>query len=441
VALVGLGVIGFFMIRAPMNPPLPTEDPDAGTVASAGILETPRCRSYGPSQGHRIGAAPKLGPDAGSEPKRLEPFAVEVGRGASIDGGFAVGVKHQRRSPAGQATIAAVAVLDAKASKVDLVELETTRADMDAPLVVGHGGRWIAAMLEPNASGLALRLVQQQQGNLRWGAELPQGRDESLAFDMAFGERTGVVVWDDVSADGDRATVMLAAVDGDSLQGRGRARAVSAEDVHAELPRIIARPGGFWVSWVARAKGEVEQGERPEGRFAAERIDNSWLEVLMLDADGKAQGNPRAITSKDDHVLVYDIEPGKDGAAMFAWRDDDTPSGAQGGRVTAMLVEQSGAGQMQLVAEDKVGAGVPTLLGRWIALPDGRGAVRLAPMTDDGQLAGELQREPVVGIGQLLGANDDVLLIARPSGKSVQLVSVACDRAINVAGAGGARVD
>ncbi len=439
-----LGIVGFFFFRAPTDrPPEGAGGSDIAPIADGGGVPgeapetTPRCSGHGPPVGYRIGredpAPDDEEEDAGAE--RLLPFAVELGRGARIAGGFAVGVKHDAEDGA-PGSFVSVAVLDGQASKGELVKLGRSRGDMDAPLVVSHGDGWVAALLEPNAGGLALRLVRKSGDQLDWGAELEQGRDESLAYDVAFGARVGVVAWDDVSDDGERAMIMLTSVTSESLEGGEDARAVSGEAIDAELPRVTRREGGFWLSWVARARAAADDDDAQrgddrdrDGRYAAENIVPSWIELTPLDEDGKPMGAPRAITPQDGHVLAYDVVA-REGGALVAWRDDDTPSGAGGGKVRAMLVSESGGGREQLIADEDVGAGTPTLLGGWLALPDASGHIRLAPLAPDGEMRGALQPEAVLGSGQLLSADGDVLLLAKPDGKSVYLTTVRCDPAI-----------
>ena len=431
VVVVIVGIVTFFMFRAPVDPPVPESgaDPSALAPAASASAPPPRCRPG--KGGYRLGEAPAdADPDAG--PQRLAPFAVEVSRGVVVKDGFAVGVKHTAES----GVFSAVALVDQGAQKGELVALARSRGDMDAPLVANYDDSWVAATLEPNASGLSLRLAKHAGGSdVAWGAEIAQGRDESLAYDMAFGERVGVVVWDDVTEDGSRSMIMLATVAKESLEGGERALAVSSKDVDAEIPRVALRDGGFWVAWVARVRERKPPEDDPDaGRYAAESIAKSWIELAALDEDGAMVAAPRAVTDKDGHVLAFDLDRTANGAALLAWRDDDTPSGAQGGKVTAAAIGLSGGGTSQLIAEDNVGAGVPNLLAGWLALSTGRGGIRVAPIEPAGELTGELIIEPAFGIGQVLAAHlssaaeQDTLLIAKPDGKSVELHTVNCQR-------------
>ena len=431
--LAVIGLVAFFMIRAPTDPP-PLGEGGAGGEAPIGEPPPrPRCKA---AEGtFRVGDGPDAsegaGDAGGAEPERFAPFSVEIGRGARTASGWVVGIKRDVKTDDGVGTFAEVVVLDDGASKGRVVRLGRTRGDLDAPLVVAARGGWVAAMLEPNASGLSTRLVRTDGEGLHWGAEIEQGRDESLAHDLAIGERVGVVTWDDVVGDGERAVVMVATVATESLEGGERAVAVSGDDVDAELPRLVRRPGGFWLAYVARSRsddGEPRDPRATEGRFAAERIVPSWIELLPLDEDGNAQGEPRPVTARTGHVLAFDMGVGRDGGVVIALRDDDTPSGAQGGTVTAMFVGASGVGQEQPITSEEVGAGVPNLVGGFVTLPDGLGHVLAAPIAPDAELGGELRREDAFGIGPVLAADGDRLLVARPSGKAADFAVVTCSR-------------
>lgn len=443
-------VAGFFLIGQ--------EDPPPETAATAGIATgtaevipgapaapvVPRCKSHGPPMGYAVGerssaetpetdaplppasGGPPDPEEAPSEPPLL-PFSVAIGRGVALESGsFAVGVKRDRDG----GSWAEVAIVDDRAASGRLVSLARSRGDVDAPLVVRRKDDWVASLLEPNAGGLDLRLVAPDgDGGLVWGATLPQGRDESLAYDVVFGNDGGLVAWDEVVDDGAQAVVKVAAVDA-GLKAVGKPTTRSREDVDAELPRLLPRGDGFWLFYVARAPIE-EAGERTEGRFAAERIVPSWLEVVPLDGTGVPTGSPISVTGQGDHVLAFDVAMAKDGQALVIWRDDDTPSGAHGGDVYTVLVGGSGPGAVQPVTSEKVGAGVPDLIGGFVALHDAQGQLQLAPADSAGVLTGLLQTEPKLGPGQLVAASNNILLVARPSGRALELFTVSCDRRVN----------
>jgi hypothetical protein len=147
---------------------------------------------------------------------------------------------------------------------------------------------------------------------------------------------------------------------------------------------------------------------------------------VPLDAAGAATAAPRPATPTDGHVLAFDIELGRDGSAMIAWRDDDTPSGSSGGRVSAVLVSLGGIGEPHVLAEEGVGSGVPELLQGWMALSSLSGATQLAPMTADAQLKGPLARELSFGNGEPIASTDQAILLARPAGRAIKLSVMRC---------------
>src|SRR6185369_4245072 len=98
-------------------------------------------------------------PAAGDPPAPLDspeevddptvPFAVEIGRGATFDGGFVAGARREGEGGA----VAMVAMVGADGRGGRLVRLGRSRGDLDPPAVAGAGASVLAVLLEPNASG------------------------------------------------------------------------------------------------------------------------------------------------------------------------------------------------------------------------------------------------------------------------------------------------
>ncbi|WP_437655078.1 hypothetical protein [Sorangium sp. So ce1182] len=441
-------------------------------AATAGAAATaqpalPRCAPAGAAP-FVIGDAPPApkaaepeqgaGGGAADSAEDLAPFAVEVGRGATFAGGFAVGA--QREAEGG--TVAMVATLSADGAQGKLVRLARSRGDMDPPIVAGAGGAVLAAMLEPNAGGRAIKIARIDGEHVTWGAELAEGRDESLALDVAASGERAVIVWDDVTRDGKRSRIMLASADVGSLRSVTSPRPVSQPSTDAEVPRLIARPGGYWLAYIARAEEPARRAAAKEGddanedtAAAGETIAHQWLEVVPLDEAGALTATPRAVTPKDGHVLAYDLALGQDDSLILAFRDDDTPSGSIGGRISAVLVRLGGAAEPRvLVGGDReqdappeaalgLGAGVPALLrgaagpggssagGRegaavWLAIANASGPTQLAALTAKGEIEGGLRPEPALGRGEPIAASAEALLVARPAGKAMKLELLRC---------------
>jgi hypothetical protein len=443
------------------NPALAPSTSGSTSAAAAGPPPAPRCVEISkepfvigeptarrpPPPEPIIEAGPPDEPDEVPEDD-LAPFAVEVGRGALFNGGFAIGV---RRDAEGSA-VAMVATIGLDGTSGKLIRLARSRGDLDPPIVAGAGDAVLAAMLEPNAAGRAIKIAKVVGNDVTWGIELAEGRDESLALELAASGPRALVAWDDVTHDDKRSSIILASFDVASMRSVTSARPVSSPRIDADTPRLVARPGGYWLAYIARAaevkrpakaesrpsptststQGEpgkadpLKDGARDEGDESGETIDNAWLEVMPLDENGAPTAMPRAVTPKNGHALAFDIELGDGGAALIAWRDDDTPTGSSGGRLSSAWVLPGGGIETHVLAEESLGAGVPDLLPGWLAVGGASGATRIALITPKGELKGTLDPEPSLGTGEPIAATVDRMLVARPSGKAMRLSIVRC---------------
>jgi hypothetical protein len=379
------------------------------------------------------------------------PFAVEIGHGASFDRGFAFGAL--RDAEGGTAAYVGTIGHDGKLGA--LAKLARVRGDLDPPVVTGAGASVIAAYAEPNAGGRAIRLSKITGKDVVIGPELSEGRDESLALDLAAtpsGDRA-IVVWDDLDKEGTRSIVKLAVLEVGDMHLSGLARPVTPSKLDAEGPKIVARPNGYWLVYLARsaeggakkpddkpeekadkkpakakAKKAAKDDDEGEDDIEASGEDNSarWIEAVPLDVAGAPTGAPRALTPKNGHALAFDLEQGDDGGAIVAYRDDDLPSGAAGGRVMVVTVRDGGASEPKVLAEEGVGSGMPDLLPGWLAIASISGKTRIAPMSLKGELSGALEAEALIGNAELIAAHKDSVLLARPSGKVVRLSVVRC---------------
>lgn len=441
VAAIGLGV---WVWRAPTDGRTngtPADAPEEGLTAAASAPSAaapppaPRCTRIG-TNAFRIGknSAPSEPSEPGGELEGDElpaAFGAEVSRAIPLGADFAVGLRHDL----GDGAHAAVAVVSGDASQGTTIDLGRSRGDFDAPIVAPLGEGWLAGLLEPHASGATLKVgVGSGRREPRFGVELEQGRDESLAFDVASGAAAVLVAWDDVTKDGKLGRVLWATLDLGGKRVERRAAVASGKAVDAETPRVVGTPRGFWLAYIARKALDLPKDpddaaldRNPKGdRYAAEKIDPSWLELMPLDEHGVANGPPRAVTAKEGHVLSYDLATTPEGSAVIVWRDDDTPSGSHGGRVSLMTVTASGGSQAQVLAEEDVGSGVPSLLPGWVAVADAAGRARLAPLAADGTVTTDLRLEPAVGSGEPLALAGGRMLVATSAGTAIDLTIVEC---------------
>lgn len=440
---------------APVIAPSPSASGSAAAASSstgAGATAAPfkpRCGPF-PSAPFIIGEGPKtkskpdlpegMAPPEEEPEDEIAPFAVELGQGTVVEGGFAVGV---RRDGEGGA-VALIATIDASGSNGNLVRLGRSRGDMDPPVVAGAGASVIAAMMEPNAGGRAIKLAKVTGTDVTWGPELSEGRDESLALDVAVASGRGVVTWDDVPRGEKRSRVMFAAFEIAGMTLTSPAKPISPPSGDAEIPKLTVRPGGYWIAYVTQGEeikkndkkaskkkkaDDDEDVEERDDRASGEAITHRWIEVAPLDEAGSPIAPPRAVTPKTGYVVSFDLDLGDDGAALLAYRDDDTPSGAAGGRLHSVLVRLSGASEPKVLSDDSRAAGAPDLLAGWIAIASVHGPTQLASVGPKGDLLDALMPEPSLGSGEPIAASKAGLLWARPAGKSMRIGLVTCAKA------------
>jgi hypothetical protein len=394
-----------------------------------------------------------------AEPERdelLEPFAVVLGRATSAPNGWAVGVL----SDAEGGSVASVVSTSADAEGGTVTKLARSRGDFDPPVVApGPDGALLVALLEANAGARAVRLASVVRGEVRWGAEIPEGRDESLAIDLAVAASRGAVVWD---ASRDEAShVAVATFPSNDVGKVTSSRRASPEGIDADAPRIVPRSGGFFLTYVVhgvevsrersaerderaaatpkrkrdsdekstrkpRIQGEArEEGEVDEAR-GGEAVRSTWIEVVLLDEQGAQTAEPMRIGSRDGHVVSYDVAPSASGELLVAWRDEDAPTGGAGGAVMLARVTGSGPTEPVLVTSEASADGAPTLLSGWLAIPALRGPDLLAKLGADGALLEPIAIEPSLGRAEPVASIAERLLLAEPEGKAMRLRVATC---------------
>jgi hypothetical protein len=437
-------VAGVWLSRHPNDvDPLPPPAPSG--VANEPRAPAPRCVEVSKAPYVVGDEAPRPAgaePSASGEPAEenedpTAPFAVEVGRGAAFDHGFAVGV---RRDAEGAAMVM-LATVNPDGSNGALVRLGRSRGDLDPPVVAAAGASVLAVVIEPNASGRALKVAKVTGTDVSWGPEFPEGRDDSLVAGVASSGSGAVVVWDELSGVGDsqRSAVMLASFDVATMRDVKRARTVSPKESDASAPHVTSRPGGYWLAYLVRGAEEAkkhgknpkDKGEDDENEDQGEAIFTSWVEVVPLDESGSPMSASRAITPKGGRVVSFDLAPADNGNALVAWREDDAPTGASGGKVSVALMRLGGGGEPHVLSEKEGGTGAPDLLPGWISIASVNGPTRMAALSATGGLLDDLAPETSLGAGEPVAASQDAILWARPAGKAMRLSVLRCQRPLD----------
>lgn len=460
VALVLGGGLAYRYFASPASEDERTEAPSASASVEMPVVS--RCGVLTSATDFLVGEPQKpvaTDADAGVEAALDDtPFAAVLGRAIATPRGFAVPVLGDGEN----GSVMSVVELDMRGNGVS-TRLSRSRGDLEPPVLFADGPRVLGAAIEPNASGLGLKLFTVEGGMVGWGAELEQPSDESLVIDVAASGERGVVVWDAVKDDTSR--IVMASFRRSDIGTTTAPRAVTDEGVDAEAPRLIPRTSGYFLLYRVRG-AELKRtlpkdpADETDEKGAKDEIDESrgekgyasWIEALRLDENGSPQGSAEPLTPRDGLVTGFDVT-GSGDAFTLAWRDEDGPSGSAGGDVHVVHVTTGGPLPAATLRERAEGAdegasgfgesgvssaGVPVLLGTWVAVPTLRGQSLLAALDRVGSPTETMKPEPSFGHGEPIaqrtiqeGAPDalrstDVLLVAEPKGRAVNLRFATC---------------
>ncbi len=420
-ALLPTGALG---CKSRAAPAADAGAPEAGVVAPA----PPRCVEPSRGAAFLIGQ-PSSEADAGERALDL-PFAVEIGRAALHGEGFVVTAL---RSVAGQ-TRAVLASVTSDAAGGRLIELGRVHGDVDPPRLSARDGRLVVGVVDHDATSTIVRLASISQlgaePQITWGALPRIGNDESQAFDLGLGASRGVLVWDEFRKEDGHGTLWSLTFGVDDPGSVTPARLVSVKGADTEAPRLILREGGYWLAYVAHARGERRKGGQPSPDIDLEslvELGERWVELMRLDESGVRVGEPLRV-SRGGNALVFDLAPGPDNSAWIAWREDATSPGVERRAIWLASVDAAGQVKQHVVEDDRVGAGVPRLFpaasaprAGWLMLGTVGDRTSFAPLGADLVLIEPLASDPLVGAGEVLAARGERLLVATPRGLSAEL--------------------
>jgi hypothetical protein len=421
--------------KAPPPPPSPTAASSAPVAAAP-----PRCRPLAPG-GLVVGNA--SGPAKSNEDDELElPFATATGSAVALPDGFAVSGVAERDGKS-EAFVAFVPG-DGKPGKS--VFLGAVHGDPEPPLVAADAEAALVAVATSDASGRVLELVRvaaNAEAPVR-GSEITDVGEEGAA--LAVGETSGVLVF---SARKAGKSALRAAV-----IARGAARAAApfelAETADAESPIVRARPGGFWLAWIAE-KSSGDAGARGADAGGADAggeetrpldIVPRVLVVALLGADGTPRGAPRPVSAPDSHVIAFDAETLADGTLALAWREDAAVPGVESGGNELARVAPDGAVARGRAADETLSAGAPALVREsgaphrvWLLAPGEDDRLRMALLAPDAVATSPFVADEALRGGEILAAlagkpcgkeTCATLLVARPKNRAVELGVTEC---------------
>jgi hypothetical protein len=381
-----------------------------GVADAAAAVASPRCRVVG-------------------RPSVLAEDSGEVEMGDAADWGDAVAVGFTRSG--GGHRIASVALIgagiDAPVSHVDL-DPAPPLGPPPMPFVVGRSLRAVAWVVpEADAStGSALALYAIEGKEAHRLALYAHRSKELPALAGAGGGGGSLVAWDDENEG--RGVIRVAT----QPEGRGPAVAdlphtVSPAGTDADGPRLLARPGGYWLLWVAhKPQADENAVDAAELEVVAEGREFRWVELAALDASGVLAGSIRRITSTTGHISAFGVAPLGDGLLVVV-RDDDA-----GGRILGVSVQgdtpntpmvlvgggASGGGAGGGGARGGgAGRGAPAVLAvgpslAWLAYQDDSDRTRLLALGKGGESIGPPSNEPLLDDARLLGSAHGLLIAA-----------------------------
>ncbi|HEX6275814.1 MAG TPA: hypothetical protein VFZ53_22385 [Polyangiaceae bacterium] len=415
-------------------PPAPSARPPASSPAAP---QAARCRSLSGGAGLVVGTASGP-PKVADEDGELElPFATATGSAVAVSGGFAVGGigARERRSEA------FVAFVPADGKPGTSVSLTAVHGDPDPPLVAPDGAGALVAVETSDAGGRALELFRvfpNGEKPLR-GAEVT-GVGEGGAT-LAAAETSSVLVW--TTGKAERSTLRAAGVTPGAPQTLAAIDLPGTED--AESPVLRARPGGFWLAWIAEkpaldagARESADAGEETRPLDSAPRV----LFVAPLGAEGRPSGAPRAVSGAESHVVAFDAATLADGALGLAWREDDAAPGVESGGTELGRVAPDGAVSRGRAADETLSAGAPSLVREegpphrvWLLAPGEDDRLRMALVAPNGTSTSPFVADESLRGAEILAALPgkacgkepcQTLLLARAKQRAVELSVAEC---------------
>jgi hypothetical protein len=443
--------------------PSPAAPSASASVASSAAKPAPadapaRCRSVGSGPALRVGDAerrPPTGDDSGDDPDEDDeaamPFATRVDAAAVLDDAFAVG---GLTTPSAK-TEAFVAWVPFAGGPGRRVSLGPVHGDVDPPRVAGRGHTVLAAVADMDAGGGMLRLERVDEASEKASGDASlTGVDHDVGAALAWGEHGALLVFGAKRAPG--GGLKLVTLDPEKLGGPFTPRDLEGT-LHAESPVLVARPGGYWLAWVAETPpGEktdagAQKPTKPDAgtRGAAPRASGApndaeedaplvesgprVLMTLPLDAAGKSLGVPRAVSAPRVHVVGFEAALAPDGALVLTFRENEASPGVESGPPDLARVTLDGAiGHAKLEDED-LSAGLPALLadtktgGRtWVALESASGGTRIGVLKEPGLGLESLVGDRLLRGADVLAAGDGKLLVSRNRGRAVELEVLEC---------------
>ena len=380
------------------------------------------------------------------------PFSVETGASVAVGSDFFVSaLRHEARG-----AVALLARFSPGGGPGQILELQRLHGDVLAPRLAADSGDLVVALAEATASGHDVMIGRLRGGAVDalpvWQRALSRSNSESGAFELAARGGVAVLAWDEWIAEPGHGAIRVVALPHAGVAEPSAAapqpRWVSRPGVDAEAPRISARPGGFWLAWIAntidarsaRVRARVYDpadesgGDAGAGKgrlVAASPPAGRHVELVPLDGAGEPAGEVLRLGSGAENVVGFDLASSPTGRAWIAWRQGAFAAAAPGGQLFVVEVGSDGSQTVLSVRDSDVGAGEPSWLPgasktAWLSFPNADDLTVLAGVEEPLRLGAPWLLDAALRGAAALAANDTRVLLSAPRGRAIELFSAAC---------------
>ena len=374
----------------------------------------------------------------------------ELGEAVALPDGFAIGLLAARDGGRG------AAIIRLGAGSPVTTDLGLAPRDAPAPQpVIRAGELYAVAYSLTSPARVASRAVAHAPRALsvfHVGATaerlvaFPGETDPSAAYDVVAASAKdapigALIAWDDEVGTPARGIVRLASLAPDLHAVHAASIVQVAAPAHGETepvdagdPRLVARDGGYWLTYVARrAENAKSPLPLPAGEIEtpSEEATYGWIEAVALDAEGTAKGTPHRISASTGHVVSYAIWSHD---AVLEVVAKDEAKIALGGSLERIVWKGDGEPERHAlvhggVEEELPPVVVPDVGGRaWLSFLDVKGDTELLPLPALASSAAAVHptQEPLLSGGRILSAASGRLALAIAQGPAWSLEAATC---------------
>ncbi len=396
-----------------------------------------RCHAVGAEPAVVVGKSEPRPSDADDDDDLALPFASTVGEASAFEGGFAVGAVRSDRG----GSEAELVWVPRAGGQGQSASLGRVFGDPEPPLVSASKQIAIVAVPDGDASGTMLRLASAKpfQREVKRGGEI-SNVDPAAGFALALGERGALLV--SGLRGRDAASLMATRVDPEKPDKLGQGVEIAGSE-GAEAPILVARAGGYFLTFAAEVADKTADARKPLPEAGADAAAPDpdlivagprALRVVALDADGRVVGGVRTLSAPGESVGGFDAAALPDGMLLVAYRRAERGTGLEQGGVSLLRVGLDGSvhnGRLE-ESENEPGFGVPRLLfdardkRSWLAVRGAGDSAMLGIFATQGLTVEGLSADPGLRGAELFAVESGRFLVGRARGRSMELSLMEC---------------